>query len=120
MTKKEFAERFSEELELACKEAESVLEQKLSRNIEVLLNSRGYSDQVVDLETAVDVLYLGPERFYRIIDVGVVVFGKDRTRVFVRASGHTPGSLEDTRDHPSGRGPFKTLIPIPDKVVRWG
>lgn len=47
MTKKEFAARFTEELELACNEAERVLGQKLSRNIEVLLNSGGYSELLI-------------------------------------------------------------------------
>jgi len=54
-------------------------------------------------------LYLGPDKFFRIVDVAVLRVLRDRCVVFVRVSGHPPASFADTWNQPKGSGPFKQL-----------
>ncbi len=58
---------------------------------------------------AADALYLGPERFYKLIDVVVKWIEGDITVVFVRAADFDPCPWEATLD-PNGLGPFKTTM----------
>jgi hypothetical protein len=57
----------------------------------------------------VDELYVGPDRFYRVVDVGVVEVQRDRTVIFMCVSGHPPSSFADTWNQPKGAGPFKQI-----------
>ena len=71
---------------------------------------------MVEPGAAIHDLYLGTDRFYRIIDVAVIEVGKGHTTVFVRASDHKPASFEQTWNDPPGSGPFKQLIADSIKV----
>jgi hypothetical protein len=71
---------------------------------------------VLAVAAAGDALYLGDDRFYRIIDVAVVGVSADTTTVFVWASAHHPGSFNETWNDPPGSGPFKQLIADEIKV----
>jgi hypothetical protein len=63
------------------------------------------------LDEAVDWLWLGPDRFYRVIDVAM------RGDVaFVRVSGHGAGGWDETWE-PAGLGPFKVLEAPDDACV---
>lgn len=116
MKKLQFLSLFEKNIEDALRLAEKVLNARISRNIEVELHGAGHSGLLTDVEKAVDILYLGEERFYRIIDVGVKGAGKSCTRVFVGVSGHKPTRFDDTWNTPTGNGPFKPVEPM---KIEW-
>ena len=67
-------------------------------------------------EEVLEVLYLGPATFFRIVDVAVLQVLKDRCIAFMRVSGRRPGSFSDTWNQPEGSGPFKQLESVTIKV----
>ena len=62
-----------------------------------------------DVDEALDRLFLGSDRFYRIIDVTIKKLLPGQSIAFVRASGHPSADFSKTWD-PSGLGPFKQII----------
>jgi hypothetical protein len=105
-----FGERVRAELETAARNAEAQLGRPAPRGFVVLLHGAGHPGDRVDVDAAVAALWLGPERFYRVIDVAVVEVGPATTTVFVRASGHRPGRWEESWGMGSEAGPFKQLL----------
>jgi len=65
----------------------------------------------IAMEHALDLLRLGPDRFYFIVDVGVLLTGEDPPVLFVRPSGHEPGPFSSTWN-PDDLGPFKSIGPM--------
>ena len=61
-------------------------------------------------DEAVNALYLGKNRFYRVIDVAITAVSDKFSRVFVRASAHKPSTFEETWNNPPGGGSFKQLM----------
>ena len=112
MTFKEFNRLFQGALQIAIKNAEEQLQRKLSENLKVVLHGAGHSGDLMDPLKAAEILYLGEEKFYRIIDVAVIKVGKHENTIFVRASSHTPSTFEKTWNDPPGSGPFKQLISL--------
>ena len=74
-------------------------------------------------DAAADALYVAPDRFYNVIDVGVQWIEGDTTVVFVTPAGFEPCPWEETMD-PDGLGPFKPVgsmdirEPIWHRIVR--
>jgi hypothetical protein len=68
-------------------------------------------------DDAFEKIYLGPDRFYRIIDVAVRRVSEDVCTVFVGISGHAPGPLNQTWNQPPGSGPFKQVLADVVKVT---
>ena len=58
---------------------------------------------------ALDHIYLGRNRFYRIIDVAIRRVLPKKSIAFVRVSGHPAGPFNQTWD-PTDLGPFKQII----------
>jgi hypothetical protein len=110
MNEDEFAQLFRDALEKATADAEARLGRSLPRSYTILLHGAGHSGATMPIEQAAQVLYLGPECFYRIIDIALTKVVQDSCVVFVRVSGHAPGSWLDTWNDPPGSGPFKQLI----------
>jgi hypothetical protein len=110
MTLDEFAKLFQDALNTALKNAEERLHRKLPPDLKVMLHGAGHSGDLLDPVAATKALYLGEDKFYRIIDVSVIRVSAKGTTVFVRASSHRPGSFEQTWNNPPGSGPFKQLI----------
>lgn len=111
MTKQEFKRAFETVLEEAARSAEKDLTRSVPRNFRIRLYAPGHPrGDIVDVDTAADELYLEKDRFYRIIDIAIVEVSRQDAVVFVRVSGHTPGSWEETWNTPPGSGPFKVLI----------
>lgn len=123
MTKDEFSQLFQQALETAAQNAERVLQRQIPRQFAILFHGASHSGQVysgqqLTVETALESLYLGADRMYRIIDVVVQEIDGDLTKVFVRPSGHPPvTSLEETWNQPSGMGPFKQIMALKIKVT---
>ena len=110
MTKDEFHSLFLKVLEESAQAAESKLSTKIPRKFEIQLYGAGYSGVIMDLDSVFNILYLGEQRFYRVIDVAITGWGDTKTRVFVRVSDHQPATFEKTWNTPPGYGPFKKLM----------
>jgi len=63
----------------------------------------------ISVDEAVDKIYLGNQRFYRIIDAGIEEVLPKESVAFVRVSGHPPDTLSATGD-PTGIGLFKQIV----------
>ena len=114
MTREEYRELFQRSLNIAADNAEAKLPKPIPRSFLIALHSFGYDDQLLSVDEAVDKMYLGCDRFYRIIDVAVIEVSSNESVAFVRVSGHAPDTFGATWD-PTGSGPFKQLIA--DKIV---
>jgi hypothetical protein len=79
-------------------------------DFEVQLHLHGRHDGLTPAET-LERLYLGPDKFFKVIDVVVLGVRADKVQAFVRVSGHEPGTFAETWS-PQGTGPFKILTPI--------
>jgi hypothetical protein len=110
MTKEEFRQLFEAALETAAKNAEQQLGQSIPHWYRVQLHGAKHAGDVMTIDAAVHALYLGEDRFYRIIDVAITGVSRQFSTAFVRASAHKPSSFEDTWNEPPGSGPFKQLI----------
>ncbi|MDM7921935.1 MAG: hypothetical protein QUS14_06515 [Pyrinomonadaceae bacterium] len=110
MTKEEFKNLLVSSLELAAKYAEEKLDIRIPRDFQILLFGAGHNGDLLSVKEVVDVLYLGPELFYRVIDLSVVKVSATYATVFARVSGHSPGDFESTWNDPKTCGPFRQLI----------
>jgi hypothetical protein len=110
MTRQEFRKLFDQALDLAADNAAQKLKRPVSRNFEIEMHGPSDHSQLLSEDEAFKSLYLGPDRFYRVVDVSVIGVGNDVCRVFVRVSGHVPASLRETWNQPPGSGPFKQLL----------
>ncbi len=110
MNKQEFAQLFANALETAVQNGEKKLRSPLPRDYQIRLYGAGCSGALLDPACVLERLYLGEDKFYRIIDVAVVKASKQFVTVFVRPSGHKPAPFAQTWNNPSGNGPFKQLL----------
>ena len=110
MTRDEFQLLFDRALEIAAQNAEKVLGRPVSRTFEIEVHGLAPKVRLMEKDAAFDGIYLGPERFYRIIDLSVRHVSKDLTTVFMRISGHSPAPFDQTWNQPPGSGPFKQLL----------
>lgn len=117
MTKDEFNHLFELTMEQAAQNADQKLGSIVPRHFEILLFGAGHSRDRMSPQLAVDILYLGEDKFYRVIDVAVIEVRRHTTTLYVRASGHQPSSFEETWNTPPGSGPFKQLIAKEIKVL---
>jgi hypothetical protein len=109
VTKSEFGALLLRSLEAAAESAERRLGISVSRNFEIQFEGFAPHRRKLTGDQAVDELYVGTDRFYRVVDMGVIEVRKDRTVVFMRVSGHPPSSFADTWNQPKGAGPFKQI-----------
>lgn len=110
MNKEEFKRTFERALTIAAETAERQLDRPVPRTFEIELHGLAPSPRNMSADDALDVLYLRPKQFYRIIDVSVTGVSKDVSTVFVCISGHAPGSWDETWNQPPGNGPFRQLV----------
>lgn len=109
MTKSGFRSLFLQALDVAAKNAEERLAKPISRAFLIELHAPRSSQRLVSVDEAVENLYLGDNRFYRVIDVGIKELRADSSLVFVRVSGHAPADFDKTWE-PSVAGPFKQIL----------
>jgi len=109
VAREDFRRLLQEALSLAANHTEAKLQKSISRSYLIRLHAFGYDDRLVSIDDALDKLYLGGERFFRIIDVAIAEVRSDASVVFVRPSGHEPDVWGTTWD-PSSCGPFKQII----------
>jgi len=79
----------------------------------VLVEFHGLSSPLDPIPTikAIDLLWISPDRFYFIVDVGVIIDGRSPVVMFVRPSGHEPVPFTKTWDA-TNLGPFKSIGPM--------
>jgi hypothetical protein len=112
VTRVEFERLFENRLEAATQIAEQLNGKTLPRAFRIRLYGPGHpGGEPITTEEALAVLWLGPDRCFRIIDLAVCRADSQHTEIFARVSGHEPGALEFTWNQPPGNGPFKLLIP---------
>jgi hypothetical protein len=109
MTKDEFRRLFLQALSAAAENAEARLARSVPRSFVIELHAPTSSGQTLSVDQALDQLYLGTDRFYRIIDVAIRRLLPRKAVAFVRVSGHPPAPFSQTWD-PSHLGPFKQII----------
>lgn len=85
---------------------------KLPATFKVEMHGAGVSGGLMTADEAVNLMYLGDETFYRIIDIGFKGVNNENCILFVRISGHPPAEFGKTWNIPAGSGPFKVLLPM--------
>jgi len=109
MTKAEFRHLFLQALNAAAENAEARLARPVPRSFVIELHAPGSSGQTLSIDAALDQIYLGRDRFYRIIDIAIRRLLRGKSVAIVRVSGHQPAPFSQTWD-PSQLGPFKQII----------
>ena len=110
MSKEEFKFLFERALEVAAQNAEKKLGRPVPRQFEIEMHGLAPKSRILKREDVFEEIYLGPDRFYRIIDVSVSRVSKNVSTVYMVISGHAPGPLNQTWNHPPGSGPFKQVL----------
>ena len=110
MDKIEFSKLLSQTLDVAAKRAELRTSRSIPRAFKIQLYLGIHQGELIDPPEAESALYLGPDKFYKIIDVCVRAVRADTTIVFVRPSGHAPVPFSATFD-PTTNGPFIQVDP---------
>src|SRR6266478_327008 len=109
MTKSEFRELFMRALRIAVENAGAKLATPIPHSCEIELHAPGSPGQLVTADEALDQIYLGSDRCYRIIDVADKVSRPGGSIIFVRVSRHSPVEYGKTWV-PSHLGPFNQVI----------
>lgn len=110
MNKDEFRSLFLRTLNEAAEHAELILQRKVPRSFLIELHALDSPAEPMEVDRALDQIYLGADRFYRVIDVAIRRLRPGKSVAFVRVSGHAPAPFSETWD-PSGLGPFRQLVP---------
>ena len=108
MTKGEFRRLFLRALDRAAASAEAKLARPIPRSFLIELHGAGSPGQTASIEEALDQMYLGSNRFHRIIDVAIKRLLPENSVAFVRVSGHSPTTFNATWN-PADLGPFKQI-----------
>jgi hypothetical protein len=109
MTKSKFRSLLMEALDRAAACTEARLARPIPRSFLIELHGAGSPGQTVSIDAALNRLYLGSDRFYRIIDVAIKKLLPRKSVAFVRVSGHSPTNFDETWN-PADLGPFKQII----------
>ena len=109
MTKGEFRNLLIRALSTAAENTEARLGRPVPRSFVIDLQAPTSSGQTVSVDQALDQIYLGRDRFYKIIDIAIKRLLPRESVAFLRVSGHPPVPFSQTWD-PSNLGPFKQII----------
>jgi hypothetical protein len=109
MTKGDFRKLFLKALNAAADNAEAGLATPVPRSFRIELHAPGSMGTAMSVDEALDKIWLGNNRFYRVIDVAIKEALPGRSLAFARVSGHAPTRFENTWD-PSNLGPFKQIV----------
>jgi hypothetical protein len=82
---------------------------RIPRSFLIELHAPTSDGKIMNIDEAVDRIYLSNDRFYRIVDVAIKIISLDQTIAFVRVSSHSPGPFSQTWD-PKRFGPFKQIL----------
>jgi hypothetical protein len=114
MNKQEFETILNHALEYIVSNVEQKYGVRLSRTFAIIFSGLGYISETLDLQTALSQIYLGPNDFYPIIDIGVKDATSSTTTIVMRVSGYNSvNQFYKTWNQPDGNGPFKEIL-FPD------
>lgn len=117
MTKERFRALFEHALEVAAQNAETRLGRPVPRRFVIEFHGLAPHSRMLTPDDAFGEIYLGPELFFRIIDIAVKSVTKEACVVFMAISGHAPGPLTQTWNQPPGNGPFKQVLSAEVKLT---
>jgi hypothetical protein len=109
MTKRGFRNLFMQALRVAAELADLRMAKRIPRSFLIELHAPTSAGDIMNVDEAIDKIYLGSDQFYRVIDVAIRRLSSDQTIAFVRVSGHQPGPFNQTWD-PTNLGPFKQIL----------
>src|SRR5438046_5456 len=109
MTKRDFRKLFLRALRAAAELADVKLAKRIPRSFLIELHAPTSPGHIMNVDAAMDRIYLGNDRFYRVIDVAIRGISPNQAIAFVRVSGHPPGQFSQTWD-PKNLGPFKQIL----------
>ncbi len=109
MTKNRFRSLFQRALNAAAELAEERAARPVPRSFLIELHAPTSSGRLLSVTEALDHIYLGNDRFFKVIDVAIRRLLPGRSVVFVRVSGHPPAAFSQTWD-PANLGPFKQIV----------
>jgi hypothetical protein len=111
MNRESFKKVFEEAIEKAILAQEEIQNRQLPRNFEVQFYGMDVSGEIIDVDLATDLLYIGEDEFVYLVDIAALGANSKVTRFFVRVSGYPPkATFEETYNDPPGSGPFKQVI----------
>jgi hypothetical protein len=121
MTNGDFRNLFVRALNLAADNAEKKLGKPISHSFRIELHAPGSAGALLTVDQALDQIYLGHDRFYKVVDVAIKEVSPAGSVAFVRVSGHKPAEFKETFD-PAAAGPFKQIsaATIEDRRVHSG
>lgn len=99
MTKGDFRKLFLKALNAAADNAEATLALPVPRSFKIELHAPRSTGTEMGVDEALDQIWLGNTRFYRVIDVAIKEALPGKSLAFVRVSGHAPTSLRIPGTH---------------------
>ena len=110
MTKDAFRLLFHSAIGIAADNAAKKLGRSVPRHFEIERHGLAPMPRLLSVDEAFSEIYLGPGRFYRVIDLAARHVTDKVTTIFMRVSGHPPEAFDRTWNQPIGSGPFKQLL----------
>ena len=110
LKKEEFKNLFQRAIDESVELASEFHQRSFSAEYKFMLAALGFDDKLLTLDEVVEVVYLGEEQSFMIIDVGVRRVSDGETLIFVRPSGHPPVPWVQTWNAERGLGPFKYIV----------
>ena len=117
MTREEFKVLFERALNVAAENAEQQLGRPVPRSFEIEFHGDYPLARMMKKDDAFEAIYLGPDRFFRVIDISVSRISKDVSTIYMAVSGHPPDTWDRTWNQPPGSGPFKQVFAAKIAVV---
>lgn len=109
VVKQDFDDMFRAALDKAAASAESRLSVNVPREYIIELHGAGATKMLLGVEEAIDRLFVDDFSAYKKIDIAVIQIKKNKTIVFVRASGYGPVPWQESFNFAEGEGPFDQL-----------
>ncbi|MDQ6907303.1 MAG: hypothetical protein M3176_10780 [Chloroflexota bacterium] len=110
MSKNDFADLFRSALASAVRNTEQRLGKRLPGTLLIDMHTPRPPFDPMDVDTALDRLWVEEDRFRWVIDVAVVAYSVNSTFLFVRPSDHHSVPLERTMMYPDREAPFQQMI----------
>lgn len=108
MNKEKFKSLFCRALVIAAEKAESRAKIIVPRTFMIDLQAFGYSGGLLTCAQIINRIYIGEDKFYRIIDVAITGIHPKYAVAFARVSGHSPSVFSDTLS-PNELAPFNIM-----------
>jgi hypothetical protein len=119
MQRESFFKLFETALHTAATNTERAFSVQVPRNFRIELFNASYRGLLVNMDTAVNGLYISTTQFYPIIDISIKEVNNDE-HICTASARVGEGILvpfEHTFNYANGMGPFKQVLPYQLKVV---